>query len=75
MFMENRIGSIEVGKDADLAVWDRNPYTMPSASLKDLVCEMTFVRGKAVYRKDRDGGRSPAPPFAYGDDVHDHDQQ
>jgi predicted amidohydrolase YtcJ len=71
MFMENRIGSIEVGKDADLAVWDRNPYTMPSASLKDLVCEMTFVRGKAVYRKDRDGGRSPAPPFAYGVSIED----
>jgi predicted amidohydrolase YtcJ len=71
MFLDDRIGSIEAGKDADLAVWDRNPYTAPAASLKDLVCEMTFVRGKAVYRKDRDGGRSPAPPFAYGEAIED----
>jgi predicted amidohydrolase YtcJ len=76
MFLEDRIGSIEVGKEADLAVWDRNPYTMQSASLKDLVCEMTFVRGKAVYRKDRDGGRSPAErPFALGDEEHDHEER
>ena len=29
MFLDDRIGSIEVGKDADIAVWDRNMYTMP----------------------------------------------
>jgi predicted amidohydrolase YtcJ len=76
MFLEDRIGSVEVGKDADLAVWDRNPYTMPSARLKDLTCEMTFVRGKAVYRKDRDGGRSPAErPFALGDRDHEPDEE
>ena len=26
MFLEDRVGTIEVGKEADLAVWDRNPY-------------------------------------------------
>lgn len=51
MFQDDRIGTIEIGKDADLAVWDRNPYTMPAAALKDLVCEMTLVRGKVVYRR------------------------
>jgi predicted amidohydrolase YtcJ len=51
MFQDDRIGTIEVGKDADLAVWDRNPYRVPAASLKDLVCEMTFVKGRAVYKK------------------------
>jgi predicted amidohydrolase YtcJ len=51
MFLEDRIGTIEVGKDADLAVWDRNPYTVAPAALKDLSCEMTFVRGRVVYRK------------------------
>jgi predicted amidohydrolase YtcJ len=50
MFLDDRVGSIEVGKDADLAVWDRNPYTIPSADLKDMRCEMTFVRGRMVYR-------------------------
>ena len=51
MFLDDRIGTIEVGKDADLAVWDKNPYAVPAASLKDLVCEMTFVRGRVVYKK------------------------
>jgi len=51
MFLEDRVGTIEVGKDADLAVWDKNPYTVASAALKDLTCEMTFVQGRVVYRK------------------------
>ena len=50
MFLEDRIGSIEVGKAADLAVWDRSPYEVPTAAIKDLVCELTFVQGKVVYR-------------------------
>ncbi|MCC7034111.1 MAG: amidohydrolase [Acidobacteria bacterium] len=52
MFLEDRVGSIEVGKEADLAVWDRNPYAVPPAELKDLVCQMTFVRGRMVYRAE-----------------------
>ncbi|MDH4067055.1 MAG: amidohydrolase, partial [Acidobacteriota bacterium] len=58
MFMDERVGTIEVGKDADLAVWDRNPYEIPAADLKDLSCEMTFVRGRQVYRA---AGSGPAP--------------
>ena len=52
MFLEDRIGSIEVGKDADLAVWDRNPYQVPTAAIKDMRCELTLVRGRVVYRAD-----------------------
>ena len=51
MFLDDRIGTIEVGKDADLAVWDRNPYAVPAPSLKDLVCEMTFVKGRVVHKQ------------------------
>jgi predicted amidohydrolase YtcJ len=50
LFLEDRIGTLEVGKDADLAVWDQNPYTVPAAALKDLSCRMTLVRGRIVYR-------------------------
>jgi hypothetical protein len=51
IFSENRVGTIEVGKDADIAVWDRNMYTVPSDQLKDLSCEMTLFRGKVVYKR------------------------
>ncbi len=50
MFLEDRIGTIEVGKDADLAVWDRNPYTVPTDQVKDMRCELTLVRGRVVFR-------------------------
>jgi hypothetical protein len=50
MFLDDRIGSIEVGKDADLAVWDRDLYTVPSDQLKDLRCLLTLFRGSIVYR-------------------------
>jgi predicted amidohydrolase YtcJ len=49
MFLEDRIGSIENGKDADLAVWDRDLYTVPTSAIKDLRCMMTLVRGAVVY--------------------------
>jgi predicted amidohydrolase YtcJ len=50
LFLDDRIGSIEVGKDADLAVWDRDVYTVPADRLKDLKCELTLSRGRIVYR-------------------------
>jgi predicted amidohydrolase YtcJ len=50
MFLEDRVGSIEVGKDADIAVWDRDLYSVPTATLKELACELTLFRGKVVYR-------------------------
>ena len=53
MFLEDRVGTIEAGKDADLAVWDRNPYEIPTDQLKNLRCELTFVRGRVVYRDTR----------------------
>ena len=49
MYMEKKIGSIEVGKYADLAVWDRDPYSVPTADLKEMKCLMTVFNGKVVY--------------------------
>ena len=51
MFLEKKIGSIEVGKYADLAVWDRDPYTVPTADIKEMQCEMTVFNGKVVFEK------------------------
>jgi predicted amidohydrolase YtcJ len=50
IFLDDRVGSIEVGKDADIAVWDSDPYTVPTDALKDMKCELTLFRGTVVYR-------------------------
>jgi len=49
LFLEDRIGSLEPGKDADIAVWDRDLYSIPSDDIKNLHCELTLIRGKVVY--------------------------
>jgi predicted amidohydrolase YtcJ len=61
LFLEKRVGSLETGKDADIAVWDQDPYDMPSAALSDLHCEITILGGKVVYEADpraRHGGET-----------------
>jgi predicted amidohydrolase YtcJ len=49
LFLEARTGSLEVGKDADIAVWSQNPYEMPSAELRNLHCELTLLGGAVVF--------------------------
>jgi predicted amidohydrolase YtcJ len=49
MFLEDRIGSIEPGKLADLAVWDRDFYSVPTDSIKDARCLMTIFNGRVVF--------------------------
>jgi len=49
MFLEKKVGSIEVGKYADLAIWDRDFYSVPTNDIKDAKCLMTIFDGKIVY--------------------------
>lgn len=44
--ISDRVGSLEVGKDADIAIFDGNP-------IKDIDCKTfaTIINGKVVYRK------------------------
>lgn len=49
LFLEKQTGSLEVGKLADVAIWDRNPYAVPTADLKDMRCMMTLFGGKVVF--------------------------
>jgi predicted amidohydrolase YtcJ len=51
MFLENQVGSIEAGKYADLAIWEKNPYAVSTAELKDLRCDLTIFNGRVVYRR------------------------
>jgi hypothetical protein len=47
LFLEDRIGSLEPGKDADIAVWDRDPYSIPTDAIKDMRCELTCSAAKS----------------------------
>jgi predicted amidohydrolase YtcJ len=49
LFLEDRIGSLEIGKEADIAVWDRDMYTMPAQQLRNLECTMTLLGGRVVF--------------------------
>jgi predicted amidohydrolase YtcJ len=49
MFLETKIGSLEVGKRADIAIWDRDLYAVPTDQIKDMKCLMTLIDGEVVY--------------------------
>ena len=49
MFMEDKIGTLEPGKRADIAIWDRDIYTIPTDQIKDMKCLMTLLEGEVVY--------------------------
>jgi predicted amidohydrolase YtcJ len=52
LFLDGEVGSIEPGKDADIAIWDRDMYTAPTPDLKNLKCEMTLFKGEIVFKAD-----------------------
>ncbi|HTA44232.1 MAG TPA: amidohydrolase family protein [Bryobacteraceae bacterium] len=47
--MEDRIGTIEPGKLADLAVLDRDYFTVPDAEIRKIRSVLTIVDGKVVH--------------------------
>ena len=50
MFLEDKIGTLEPGKRADIAVWDRDIYTVPTDQIKEMKCLMTLLDGEVVYQ-------------------------
>lgn len=57
LFRENDLGSIEVGKLADLAVLDRDYLTVQDDQIKDISAVMTMVGGRIVYDAGLLGGQ------------------
>jgi predicted amidohydrolase YtcJ len=51
-FEENSKGSIECGKLADMVLLDRDPFIVPSTSLKDVLVDVTIAGGKIVYSRE-----------------------
>ena len=48
--LDSKTGSLRVGKEADIAVWDHDMYSVPTGELKNLKCEMTLFHGEIVYK-------------------------
>lgn len=49
-FAEDRLGSITVGKEADLTAFDRDIMTIAPADIPEGKAVLTVVKGKVVYR-------------------------
>ena len=55
MFLEDKIGSIEVGKYADIAIWNKDFYTVSNEEIKDIQCLMTMFEGNIVHFDQKSG--------------------
>ena len=54
MEREKEFGSIEMGKKADLVIFDRNIFKTPMEEMLLVQVEKTMVNGKIVYTKEED---------------------
>ena len=52
--LDHRIGSIEVGKDADIVIWDRHPLALGAKPTR------VFIDGEQLF----EAGRLPPPAFS-----------
>lgn len=50
VFLEDRIGTLEVGKLADVAAWDRDLHAAAPESLAEARAVLTLMNGRVVYR-------------------------
>ncbi len=48
-FLEDEVGSIEIGKKADIVVLSENPFEIDTEDIPDVEVEMTFFEGKRVH--------------------------
>jgi adenine deaminase len=48
LHLDNRMGSVKVGKDADIVLWNNHPLSIYAQP------EYTYVDGKCLYSKEQD---------------------
>jgi predicted amidohydrolase YtcJ len=51
LFADDVVGSLEVGKYADMVVLSTHPRTVPPEEITDLEVQRTFLAGQQVYPK------------------------
>lgn len=51
IFADNIVGSLEVGKQADLVVLEKNPRTTPAADIRNIKVKATWIDGKPISLK------------------------
>lgn len=49
LFLEKQVGSLEIGKLADLAVLEQDPTAVPSSQIDEIAVSRTYLAGKALY--------------------------
>jgi predicted amidohydrolase YtcJ len=49
--MEDTIGTLEVGKKADLVVLERDPYRTPIHSIHNIAVDITVSDGRKVFQR------------------------
>jgi predicted amidohydrolase YtcJ len=51
LFLDHLVGSLAVGKRADLVAFDRDPMTVPAAEIPSLEIDLVVVDGEVVHRR------------------------
>lgn len=51
MRQENKVGSLEVGKEADFIILNQNLFTIPTPQINSTFVLETYLRGKRIYKK------------------------
>lgn len=55
LFLDKEVGSLEVGKRADLVVFARDPMTIPEAEIPKAEIDYTLVDGEIVHQREGTG--------------------
>jgi predicted amidohydrolase YtcJ len=51
LFKENEIGSLEVGKLADIIILDRNLFQVPAYEIHNALVVQTIFNGKVIFKR------------------------